>query len=113
MPDDFDPARRLYDILSASPTQDASQPSRVVWARLLGRSPDDRTAIYRGLALLAELVNEVEEAVKACPDADTKLLLEKLPAIRKGIGVMQLEAPFSQVAPLFTEAAVLDSSTTC
>jgi len=39
---------------------------------------------------------------------DTKLLLEKLPAIRKAVGLMQLEAPWTTHAGMLSEAAVRD-----
>jgi hypothetical protein len=91
MADEFDPARRPYDILSAARKRGDSELARAAWAHAFGLSPDDRAGIRRGLALLAALADEVEQAVLAHSELDAKLLLEKLPSIRKAIGIMQLE----------------------
>jgi hypothetical protein len=108
MADAFDPARRLYEILKQSAAQDATQSARVVWAHLLGLSPDDRPAIFRALTQLTELVNEIETAISGRTDVDAKLLLEKLPAIRKAIGLMQLEGNWTTHARMLSEVAVRD-----
>src|SRR5438094_1013657 len=108
MAEAFDPARRLYEILKQSASQDATQPARIIWAKLLGLSPDDREGLFRALAELAALINQIEAAITARTDLDTKLLLEKLPAIRKAVGLRQLEAPCTTHARMLSEAPVRD-----
>ena len=65
MAEAFDPARRLYEILKQSASQDATQPARIIWAKLLGLSPDDREGLFRALAELAALINQIEAAITA------------------------------------------------
>jgi hypothetical protein len=108
MAEAFDAARRLHEILKQSSSEDATQPARVIWAKLLGLSPDDRAGLFRALAQLADLVREVETAIRTRTDVDANLLLEKLPAIRKAMGLMQLEGAWTAHAQMFTEAAVRD-----
>jgi hypothetical protein len=108
MPDEFDPARRLYDILSVAREHGDSETARVAWSKALGLPPDNRLGIYQGLATLVELVNEVEQAVKACPGADAKLLLEKVPLIRKAIGIGQLDADWTSQRKFLSEVTVRD-----
>jgi hypothetical protein len=109
MSEPFDAARRLYVILAATRGQDTTQPAKVVWARVLGVAPDNPAALFRGLAQLTDVTDELESAIKGRPDIDVKLFLGNLPAIRTAIGAMQLEAPWgNQHAPKLTEAAVRD-----
>jgi hypothetical protein len=108
MAEPFDPAHRLHEILKQSSSQDPSQPARVVWAKLLRLPPDDRAGLLRALSELADLVDEIETAIKDRTDVDAILLLEKLPAVRKAIGLVQLESNWTTHAQMLTEATVRD-----
>lgn len=104
--DDFNAARRLYEILTLARAQDANKPAREVWALAFGVPPTDRAAIFRGLAHLIDLVDEVTYSIRAIPNLDYELYLAHLPAIRKGIGLMQLDGNWEPELRVLTEAAI-------
>src|SRR5262245_10560569 len=89
---DWNAAQRLFEILEATKAENGTRPAREVWASALGLDKEDRACLFRALAQLDDLANEVEASIKALPDARSDLFLTNFPRIRKAIRLAQLEA---------------------
>jgi hypothetical protein len=104
--DDFNAARRLYEILAAARKQDGARPAREVWAHVFNLADSNRAEIFRALAQLSDLVEEVMASMSTIPNVQTELYTQYLPAIHKAIGIMQLEGAWEAHLRLLSEVAV-------
>src|SRR5882724_9224031 len=106
---DWNAAQRLHEILEATKGMDASRPAREVWAWALGLDKEDRAGLFRALAQLGDLANEVEASIESLPDARNDLYLINLPRIRKAIRLAQLEASWETThRQMLTDLALRD-----
>lgn len=71
---------------------------RDFWANAFDVRRDDTAAIFRNLSMLFGLVDEVEEKLRALDDLDRDYYLKHLPAIRKAIGVTNLDQNANSIA---------------
>lgn len=93
------PAWRLHAIVERALTAPNGS-VRDLWATAFAVERKNMTAIFRGLALLHELVDEVERAVRSVNGIDHEYYLQNMPALRNAIVFTNLDKPASEVVSL-------------
>jgi hypothetical protein len=96
---DVHPAWRLHAIIARALTaRDGT--IRELWATAFETPAKDTATIFRRLALLHELVDEVEGTVHSVPNIDPDYYLQNLSSLRSAIAFTNLDKPASEVASL-------------
>lgn len=110
MNDRDNPAGRLYRVLSQAPSEQyAKLHAREVWAKLLElEDPKDNVGIYRGIGLLLDQLDKVEEILRSKPDIEQQVYLQNFPRLRQGIATPTLDAPWAHSQRHLTAEAVRD-----
>lgn len=110
MNDRDNPAGRLYAVLSPAPSEQyAKLHAREVWAKLLElEDPKDNVGIYRGIGLLLDQLDKVEEILRSKPDIEQTVYLQNFAGLRQGIATPTLDALWAHSQRHLTAAAVRD-----
>lgn len=97
-------ARRLYEIVSSAFARNGTETTAKVWAATFGLREDDVAGIYRQLALLWDLTEEVERDIQAVvPEADYPLYLRWRNDLRGVLRSKSLETRWSEQLKLFDQ----------
>jgi len=104
MPKDNNPASRLLQILQQAMKHPDSKTIIEVWVSEFRLNAQDTHEIFRRLAQLVDLTNEIEGLIKRIPDPDIEpdLYLRDFPSIRKGLSHPSLSNPWGTIRASFS-----------
>ena len=95
MIDKYNPAGRLYAILSDAAQKNDKEETRKVWANVFGVEEGNETEVIRSLLSLHELVEEVHLLIKNNSQLNSELFLKSFPNLRRAVSAQNLSSQWN------------------
>lgn len=101
------PAGRLHEILTQARNQ-GNMATILMWAKVLGADPENKTEIIRRISHLQELADDVKEKISKVAGLNTQLYLSRFPDIENVVKATNYDAAWDNYKPQLNEAAMLN-----
>lgn len=103
---DNSPAARLLNLIQEAKSQNSSEKTIAVWARVFLVDSKNTVEIFSRLVAAWKLVDETETLIHKIPDLDHDHFLRGMPSIRQGLSLSNLDLPWEVARQHFSDTAV-------